>query len=370
MKKESKYIVHIKTPEDVDKIKEIAASVQKVIILGGTCFALEIAAFLKNLEVTVLVPTNKLLPDFDQDVLYHIEKYCREKGINIYFSENILDFKLDKNDKLQTVITSKQELETDLVIFANNYVPNSRLAPEAGNDGSGSIYSKHKSSIVKIFDMTLAKTGLSEDEAQKEGFDYEAAIVPGFDKAHYYPGAEKIIIKMLANKKTHQIIGAQIFGTGEVLKRIDVVSLAILANMTTEQLAQTDLCYAPPYSSAIDVLLTCANVLTNKLTGISNGILPDEFKKKMNNNTEDFVLIDVRPPGLFASGHIKGSINIPLGQLNNRLSELNRQKEIIVNCNIGKTSYMAHRKLKNNGFVNVKYIDGGVTAWPGELERI
>ncbi|MEW5820071.1 MAG: FAD-dependent oxidoreductase [Cyanobacteriota bacterium] len=421
----------LKSITDADKIKVASKAIKNVIVAGAGFLGLEIAEAFKemNKEVNLIVGSDQVLREFDKDIAYHVLKYMKEKGINVYTSENLIAIETDENSNLTKVVTDKQEIKADMVIICKGVKPNTDIAKEAGielglfggikvddnlktsiediyaggdcvetkfllnNKGyaisSGSIANKHgkviaenitgkkstfkgslKTRIVKIFDMTVARVGYSEKEAKKEAIDYEVALIAADDIAHYYPGAQKIVLKMLAEKNTHKIIGLQSFGLGEVSKRIDVASIVITAGMTVEQVSQADLTYAPPYSPAMDAIIVCANVLANKLTGKSKSIMPLEFLEKMNNKPDSYVLIDVRPPDGYKEGKIKGAINIPFGQLRNRLDELDKNKEIIIHCRIGKMSYVAYRVLKNNGFENIKYLDGGVTGWIDELEPV
>ena len=279
-----------------------------------------------GLDVSLLISSKQILRNFDPDIAYHVHKYCTQKGLKIYTSENITRFDADEKGNVKTVITTNKTIETDLVIIAKGTQPNIELARDAGikigsagaiqvneyletsvkniyaggdcaevinlinnkpvSYSSGSIANKHgrvigenvcgkkstfkgaiRSRILKIFDMTLGITGFTEKEAKQEGYEFECVIVPGFAKAHLYPGVERIIIKMITEKASRQIIGVQIYGLGNVSKRIDVAAVAITAKMTVDDLGQADLAYAPPYSPAMDTIIVAANVLSNKLSG-------------------------------------------------------------------------------------------------------
>ena len=147
--------------------------------------------------------------------------------------------------------------------------------------------------VVKVFDWTIAKTGLSENEANKNGFETETIIVPANDKTHYYPDSKRIIVKLIAEKSSGLLLGAEIIGDGVVDKRIDVVASALTGKATIEQLSKYDLSYAPPYSTPMDPVITAANVLRNKLEGETNSISSIETKEKLDRK-DDFILLDVR----------------------------------------------------------------------------
>ena len=222
--------------------------------------------------------------------------------------------------------------------------------------------------IVKIFDLNVAKVGLSEREAVKEGYKTESTIVPASDKAHYYPNAKDIIIKLIADITTRKLLGAEMVGEGMVDKRIDIIATALTFGATVDQISKLDLAYAPPYAMAMDAVIVAANVLNNKILGKTTGILPQKVVEKLDRK-EDFVLLDVRSELEYNSGHIKGCKHIPLDKLTSRISELDSSKEIITYCRAGLRAAHAYRILKNAGLKNVKYMDGSILAWLQELEK-
>lgn len=222
--------------------------------------------------------------------------------------------------------------------------------------------------IVKIFELNVGKSGLSEREAIKEGFKIESAIVPAADMAHYYPGTKDIIIKLIANVTTRKLLGAEIIGGGIVDKRIDIIATALTFGATVDQVSKLDLAYAPPYAMVMDAILVAANVLNNKLTGKTAGILSQRVAEKSDRG-EDFILLDVRTDMEYKSGHIKGCQYIPLDKLALRTHKLDGSKEIITYCRSGLRTAQAYRILKNAGFRNVKYMDGSILAWAYGLEK-
>ena len=216
--------------------------------------------------------------------------------------------------------------------------------------------------------MHVGKVGLSEREAIKEGYKIESTIVPALDKAHYYPNAKDIIIKLIADVTTRKLLGAEIIGEGIVDKRIDLVATALTFGATVDQISKLDLAYAPPYAMSMDAIIVAANVLGNKLSGKTSGILPHKVVEKRESG-EDLVLLDVRSEIEYKSGHIKGCKHIPLDKLTSRVGELDGSKEIITYCRAGLRAAQAYRILKNAGFKNVKYMDGSILAWLHELEK-
>ncbi|MEK6621782.1 MAG: rhodanese-like domain-containing protein, partial [Planctomycetota bacterium] len=222
--------------------------------------------------------------------------------------------------------------------------------------------------IMKVFGMNVAKTGLCEREAIKAGYTVESAIIPASDKSHYYPGCKDIIIKLVADVNTKKLLGAQIVGEGVVDKRIDVIATALSFGATVDQISKLDLAYAPPYAMAMDAIIVAANVLNNKLLGRTEGILPQKVIERRNRG-DNFILLDVRTEMEFKSGHIKGSLHIPLDALAARVNELDRTREIITYCRAGLRASHAYRILKNAGFEKVKYMDGSIMAWTYGLEK-
>lgn len=217
-----------------------------------------------------------------------------------------------------------------------------------------------------MFNVNAGKTGLSEVEALANGYDIETALSPAHDKAHFFPGAKPIVLKLIAEKISGRLLGLQAAGEGAVDKRLDAAATAITFGATAEQLSQVDLAYAPPYSAAMDNLIVAADILKNKLAGHARGISPHEVKRKLDVK-DDFILLDVRSPAEHGEVGIEGARLIPLGVLRERLDELPKDKEIITFCKISLRGYEAQNILDAAGFENTKFMDGGILAWPYQL---
>jgi len=170
--------------------------------------------------------------------------------------------------------------------------------------------------------------------------------------------------KLVVNKDDGKILGAQIIGPGDVDKRLDVIVTAMTYGGTVEDIAGLDLGYAPPYSNAIDNIAHAANIIRNKISGLARGIMPKEVKEKMDKG-EDFILLDVRTTAELQKERIDDPrvINIPLGMLRSRISELPKDKEIIAFCSLSLRGYEAQTILDGYGFSNVKFMDGGLVMW-------
>jgi rhodanese-related sulfurtransferase len=221
--------------------------------------------------------------------------------------------------------------------------------------------------ICKVFDYTIARTGLSEKEAKAAGFDIETVICPGPDRPHYYPGNAMIIVKLIADKKSSRLLGSQIIGPGDAAKRVEIAVTALSAQATVQDIASFDLAYAPPYSPAMDNMITAATVMLNKFSGMAKALSPLVVKEKMDCG-EDFILLDVRSPKEYEALRIDHPTVtlLPLGKLREECRKLPKEKEIIAFCKVSLRGYEAQRILEDQGFTRAAFMDGGILAWPFE----
>ncbi|MFB3785964.1 MAG: FAD-dependent oxidoreductase [bacterium] len=399
-------------------------SVQRAVVVGGGYIGLKMVENLVNrgVQVTVVEREKQLAPLYDADVAAHILRVLEQKGVRVMLGVSLEAIQGSPDRGVSSVTVAGQTIPADLVILSVGVRPETRLAQESGieigptgairvNESMqtnfpniyaagdcvevtnlvtgkpawiplGSTANKQGrvagenitggnavfpgvtgTSIFRVFALNVAKTGLSEKEAQKEGFHYEAVVVPAEDKPHYMPGHKTVITKLIAERSTHRLLGAQVWGPGNVDKVIDTLATALFFKATVEDLTQLDLAYAPPFAPAMGNVITAANVLLNKLTKQTEGILPLEVMEKLDRQ-EDFIFLDVRDPQNIVMVCCESCLNIPAGQLELRCAELPKDKEIITTCMIGLNAAAAYRTLKRNGFQNVRYMDGGVTAWP------
>ena len=204
------------------------------------------------------------------------------------------------------------------------------------------------SSVIKIFQMTAASTGINEKMAKALGISADRVILSPMSHAGYYPGGKVMTVKVLFEKETYRLLGAQIIGFDGVDKRIDVIATAICAGMKAYELAELDLAYAPPYSSAKDTVNMAGYIIEN----IKNGIVKQWYYEDTEDlqNDENVTLLDTRTPREYSHGHVEGFINIPVDELRERIDELDKTKPIYVICQSGLRSYIATRILKGNGF--------------------
>jgi NADPH-dependent 2,4-dienoyl-CoA reductase/sulfur reductase-like enzyme/rhodanese-related sulfurtransferase len=422
-------IFNLSKLEDGIAIKTLvsAGKVKKVVIVGAGLIGMEMAeAFHKRgAEVTIVEMLDEVLPTLlDRDMGLILGTYLKGKKIAVNTSERVIRFVGD--NAVRKVITDKNELTTDLVLAAIGVRPQVDLAKKAGlalgetgaiqineflqtSDSDiyaggdcventhritgkkvfvpmGSTANKHGriiadhiagkglpfpgvlgTAIVKILGFNVARTGLSEKEARAQGYDVDIVICPGADRPHFYPGKANIIIKLIAEKREGRLLGAQIIGPGDVAKRIEVAVTVLSFGGSVKDIAQLDLAYAPPFSPAMDNIITAANVMQNKLQGIARSISPLKVKEKLDHGDE-FVFLDVRSPLEYKVLRIEhpNVILMPLGKLREEAKTLARDKEIITFCQVSLRGYEAQRILEGQGFKNVKFMDGGLVGWPFE----
>jgi NADPH-dependent 2,4-dienoyl-CoA reductase/sulfur reductase-like enzyme/rhodanese-related sulfurtransferase len=217
------------------------------------------------------------------------------------------------------------------------------------------------SSVVKVFDATAASTGLSEAAAREAGFDAGAAFVVRDHHASYYPGARDLALKLVYDRKTRRLLGGQAFGEEGVEKRIDALAAALQGRLKLEDLAELDLTYAPPYSSANDPLNVAAFVGLNDLSGFSPLVTVARLREELAADRPPLV-VDVRNLNEYEASHLRGALHLPLDELRFRLEEVPRDRSLVVHCRSGYRSHLALRILKQNGFQQVRNLTGGYIA--------
>lgn len=404
----SEKIFTLRTVEDTFRIHDFIADKKPVsaAIIGGGFIGLEMAENLakRGMKVTVLQRSAHVMPTLDGDMAAILHNYVRSKGITLKLKVDVTGFEEGK-DKIRVLVQDGQPVPADMVVLAVGVHPENTLAKEAGLEigvkgaiqtnqhmltsdehiyavgdavavphfvtgkqavislagpanKQGRIAANHicgidsafsgsqGSSIMKLFDMTAASTGINEVFAVQEGIDFDYVILTSASHAAYYPGAASMNLKVLFEKRSGRILGAQIVGYDGVDKRIDVLATAIRANMTAYDLTELDLAYAPPYSSAKDPVNMAGYVIENILTGKVRQIHWDELCPLSG----DSVLLDTRTNREYQNGHIENALHIPLDSLRERMRELPQEKTIYVYCQSGLRSYIACRILSQNGF--------------------
>ncbi|WP_041727328.1 FAD-dependent oxidoreductase [Caldicellulosiruptor bescii] len=412
----------LRNVKDADRIKEFINNnlPKKALIVGGGYIGLEMAEALKvlGMDVCIVEKQENILPNLDSDMARLVESYLEENGVAIRKGTSVLRFEGDKRVK-RAILSDGSKIEADFVLLAvgvrpstkfleesgiqllpngaikvdeymrtniegifaagdcaavyfklngkTMYVPlgstankMGRIAGENATGGSMKFSGVLATSIFKVFDLTVAQTGYTEKMAQEDGIEYEVGHITKPHITTAYPGAEKMTIKALAELSSRKVIGAQIVGTKGVDKRIDVLATAIFAGLTTDDLFQLDLAYAPPFSSAKDPIHYVGMVMSNFLDKRKFNCTQEKLLEKMQKG-EDFIVLDVRTPEQYKAKHIKGAINIPLEMLYEKMNELSREKQIIVYCNSGVSSNIAQNILQQNGFRKVYNLSGGIS---------
>jgi rhodanese-related sulfurtransferase len=222
-------------------------------------------------------------------------------------------------------------------------------------------------SVAKIFKLTAARTGLNEKEAQKHGFDYTGVHLHPLNRAHIYPEAEHLAIKVLVDNKTEKILGAQVVGQDGADKRVDVFSTAIQAGLKCGELFDVDFAYSPPYAPAKDPAAISGLVAENALNSGVRFVTPQWLYENYNRVGTEVILVDVREPEeLVAHGYLQGALNFPLSQFRMRFNELDKESNLVIYCRQGLRGYLAAKILVNKGYSNVANLSGGFLIWPYE----
>ena len=400
----------LRTVEDTFRIKDYVNEnkPRSAVMVGGGFIGLEVAENLRDLgmEVTIIQKPRQLMSPFDSDMASFIHAEMRRHGVKLALGYSSEGFE-EKNGGIDVLLKDSAPVHADMVILAIGVTPESSLAKDAGlalglkgsilvNDrmetsvtdiyavgdavqvknyvtgedalialagpankqgriaadnicgGDSRYQGSQGSSVIKVFDMTAAITGINETNARKSGLDTEAVILSPMSHAGYYPGGKVMTMKVVFEKETYRLLGAQIVGYEGVDKRIDVLATAIHAGMKATQLKDLDLAYAPPYSSAKDPVNMAGFMVEN----IANGILKQWHLEDADRLPRDgsVTLLDTRTVEEFAHGHIDGFFNIPVDELRERLGELDKRKPVYVICQSGLRSYIACRILAGNGF--------------------
>ena len=420
-------IFSMRTIPDTDRIYNYIAEnkPKNTVVVGAGYIGLEMAENfkLRGLNVTVVELAPHVLPPIDADIAALVQQYLREQGVILKLSDGVKEFhQSDRGNRVE--LNSGEILEAELVLLSIGVKPDIKLAKEAGlatnrgikvnefmqtsdpaiyaigdavevknlvtnkpaiiplggpankqgriaaNNISGKkeIYrGTQGTSVLKIFDMTMAMTGANERLLTSENIDFQSIIIHAHDHATYYPDANPLTLKMLFNQNG-KLLGAQAFGHSGVEKRIDVIATALRTGKTVYDLQELELAYAPPYSSAKDPVNIAGFVAGNVLDGIYKTFNAEDLINK--NQSEQIQVLDVRNVEEHEEANIKGSMNIPLNNLRERLDELDRGKDIITYCSVGLRSYLATRILAQNGFTRVRNLNGGFRIYQAYLNEI
>lgn len=400
----------LRTVEDTFRIRSFVEreKPKKAVLAGGGFISLEMAENLVEMgvEVTVVQRPKQLLAPLDPDMASLLHRVMRKHGIRLQLGSTVAGFRADGNAIL-TLLDGEEALQSDMVLLAIGVTPESSLAAQAGlklgvkgsilvNDrmetSAPDIYAvgdavevKHYitgektlislagpanrqgriaadnicggdsrypgsqgSSVLKMFDTTIATTGINEKTASALGLDYDYVILSPNSHASYYPGAKAMTMKVLYEKGSLRLLGAQIIGKEGVDKRIDVLATAMYARLNAAQLKELDLAYAPPYSSAKDPVNMAGFMIEN----LANGMVKQIHLPALKDLPQDgsVTLLDTRTQEEYIRGHAAGFQNIPVDELRERLQELPQDKPVYVMCQTGLRSYVACRILTQYGY--------------------
>lgn len=399
---------------DTDAIKSFVdqEKPEKATVVGGGFIGLEMAENLveRGVKVTVIEMAEQVMAPLDIEMAGIVHQHLEEKGVELILNDGVMTV---ENEGETVTLTSGKQVHTDIIILSIGVQPENELAVESGleigeyggikvndylqtNDDSiyaigdaievtdyitgdptmiplagpanrqgrivaNNIYGRKEkykgtlgTSVAKIFDLTVATTGNNEKILKDKGTSYDVLHIHPPSHATYYPGAHPISLKVIFDKKTGEIYGAQAVGKVGVEKRMDVIATAISGKLTVFDLADIELSYAPPYSSAKDPVNMVGYVAQNVAKDKIETVQWHEIDRLVEDGG---VLIDVRGPKGFAQGSIKGSIHIPLNELRDRLDEIPKDKPVYTTCRAGLDSYIAARILSGHGY-DVKNLDG------------
>ncbi len=408
----------LRTVEDTLAVKEYIDKhhPKSAVLAGGGFISLETAENLRELgmEVTIVQRPRQLMNPFDPDMAAFIHAEMRRNGVKLALGHTVEGFE-EKDGGVDVLLKDEPPLHADMVVMAIGVTPDTHLAKEAGLKlglkdsilvnsrmetsepdiyavgdavqvthyvtkedalialagpankqgriaadnickGDSQYLGSQGSSVIKVFEMTAASTGVNETNAKKAGLDVDKVILSPMNHAGYYPGGRLMTMKVVFEKETYRLLGAQIVGYEGVDKRIDVLSTAIHAGMTAAQLKDLDLAYAPPYSSAKDPVNMAGFMIDN----IARGILKQWFLEDVPDvcKKDNVTLLDVRTKAEYSRGHMEGFKNIPVDELREKLEEIEKDSPVYVICQSGLRSYIAARILAGNGY-DVYNFSGG-----------
>lgn len=411
--RELQNVFTMRTPEDALRIKDLAVNggIKKAVVVGAGYIGLELAENLaaEGIRPFVVDMAPQILSGFDPEVSDYLERKIADEGIPVVTGVKVTA--LEGDGKVEKVVTDKRAYKADMVVFCAGIRPNTEFLEGTGiemfkgtiiTDSQGRTNDKdiygagdcamvrnaitgkpawspmgstanisgrliaqniageeHSyrgvlgTAVCKLPGLNAGRTGLTEAQAIEEGFDAASVIAVVDDKAHYMPGASYFIIKMIADKKTLRLLGVQAVGSGAVDKIVDMAVTAIMCKADLNDLADMDLAYAPPFSTAIHPFVHTLNILLNKLNGGLKSMTPAEYAKGM---AEDYKLVDA---GQVPS--VPGAMHVELTEVDGPVDGLDKEDHILLVCNRGKRAYLLQNRLDYYGYKHTKVLEGGIT---------
>lgn len=415
---EAKNVYTVRNVPDIDMVMNaLEEQPKKAVVVGAGFIGLEMAENLKKrgLAVSIVELAPHVLPSLDEEMAVHIQNELIKQGVHVQTKRSVTAF---EHGGKQLRLDDGTTIDSDLTILSVGVQPDNTLAKMAGLETGlrgGIVVNEHYqtsdpsiyavgdaivvkqqitgadalislaspanrqgrqaadniagivrnnrgslgTSIVRVFDLAAASTGLTERMAQQANLPFSVVHVSGKDHASYYPEATDILLKLIFHPKTGEIYGAQGVGAKGVDKRIDSLATAIKGQLTIFDLPELEFTYAPPFGSAKDPVNMLGYVAMNVAEGLSETIQWHELPEAL---AQGKILLDVRNEGELQNGAFKDALNIPLNDLRCRLAELDREKEYIVSCHSGLRSYLAERILKQAGF-HVQNLDGAFALY-------
>ena len=408
----------LRTVEDTFRIKDYIRNhhPRSAVLAGGGFIGLELAENLRELglEVTIVQRPRQLMNPFDPDMAAFLHSEVRRHGIRLALGRTVEGF-AERDGGIDVLLKDADPLHADLVVLAIGVTPDTALAKAAGLElglkgsivvnermetsapdiyavgdavqvkhfvtgqdavislagpanrqgriaadnicgGDSRYLGSQGSSVIKVFDLTAAATGVNETSARKAGLDVDTVVLSPMSHAGYYPGGRVMTIKVVFEKETYRLLGAQIVGYDGVDKRIDVLATAIHAGLTAIQLKELDLAYAPPYSSAKDPVNMAGFMVENLAKGIVRQFRVEDVKDLPRDGGA--TLLDVRTRQEYGMGHAEGFQNIPVDELRDRLDQIEPGKPVYVMCQSGLRSYIACRLLAGHGYEAYNFSGG------------
>ncbi len=419
--KEANNAFTLRNIPDTDRIKNYVdeKKPKNAVVIGGGFIGVEMAENLAHLgiNVTLIDLSEHILKPFDLEMASKLELNLKNNGVNILVKTQVKDVRQNEVE-----LACGTVIPTDLTILAIGVRPLSNLAVEIGIDvakngaikvdnqfrtSKANIYAlgdvieiknpilnnemyiplawpanrqarvladiisgvdtKYNgtlgASVLKINELTAAAVGLSEEFLKTTDIKYNSVIVTRGSRAGYYPGGANMDLKLVFEEKTGKVLGAQAIGTDKVEKRIDVIATAMKYGAVVSELADIEVCYAPPFNSAKDPVNIAGYAATNLVSGFASNFKYSDVETIIK--SENKVLIDVRTPLEYELGHIEGAINIELDKVRDNIKQFDvyRDKEIYIYCKVGLRGYTAEKILNNNGFKNVYNLSGGFDVY-------
>lgn len=416
---DSEGIFTLRNVNDTDRIKTYLTtkSVKRAVVVGAGFIGLEMAENLHHagVDVSVVEMGNQVMAPVDFSIAAHLHKHLTQKGVSLYLEQAVAAFER-KGNEIRVILKSGETIVADMVILSIGVRPETTLAKAAGlrigetggiwvdeylqtseadiyavgdaiefphpitgkpwlnylanpanrqgrivadNMVEGNKYAYEGAigtAIAKVFDMTVASTGLAAKRLKQLGMKYAVSVTHSGSHAGYYPDALPLTVKLVFHPKTGKLYGAQSVGYDGVDKRIDQIALLIKQGGTVYDLIRLEHAYAPPFSSAKDPIAIAGYVASNIISGAMPAIT---WRDLLATDRSSVMLLDVRTAEEFSFGSLPGAVNIPLDDLRERMQELPKDKEIIVFCAVGLRGYLAQRILRGHGYTAVRNLIGG-----------